>query len=121
MIKGPVRRAAGTGLETGPGRRTTVNPRPAAGDSGDGSMRYEEIGDRLEVIALFRDGRIHPLKFRWRDRVYRVERVNGEWTSDEGQTRFLHYSVMTSGPDVYEIAYNSETHGWRLMRVCLVG
>ncbi len=84
-------------------------------------MRYEEIGDKVEVIALFRDGRIHPLKFRWRDRVYRVERTNGEWASDEGQTRFHHFSVMTTGPDVYEITYNTQTRGWRLSRVCMVG
>lgn len=84
-------------------------------------MKYEDIGDRIEMIALFRDGRIQPLKFRWRDRVYRVQRVNGEWVSDEGQTRLYHYSVMTSGPDVYELTYNSGTRGWQLSRVCLVG
>lgn len=84
-------------------------------------MRYEDIGDKVELIALFRDGRIQPLKFRWKDRVYRIERVNGEWVSDQGQTRFYHYSVMTTGPDVYELTYNGDTRGWTLSRVCLVG
>ncbi|MFH0881560.1 MAG: hypothetical protein V2A56_01100 [bacterium] len=84
-------------------------------------MRYEDIGDRIEMIALFRDGRIRPLKFRWRNRVHKVERVNGEWATDQGQTRLYHYSVMTSGPDVYELTYNSDSRGWVLARVCLVG
>ncbi len=84
-------------------------------------MRYEEIGDKVEVIALFRDGRLRPLKFRWKDRVYRIERVNGEWVSDEGQTRFYHFSVMTNGPDVYEIRFNSGNRVWNLARVALVG
>ncbi len=84
-------------------------------------MRYEEIGDKVEVIALFRDGRIQPLKFRWKERVYRVERVNGEWMSDQGQTRFHHFSIMTTGPDVYEITYNTINRIWSLARVCLVG
>ena len=84
-------------------------------------MRYEDIQDKIEMIALFQDGRIRPLKFRWKERVYRVERVNGEWVSDEGETRFHHYSVMTTGPDVYELTYNSQSSGWRLNRVCLVG
>ena len=84
-------------------------------------MRYEDIGDKLEMIALFRDGRIQPLKFKWRSRVYKIQRVNGEWVSDEGQTRLYHYSIMTSGPDVYELTYNSGTRGWILNRVCLVG
>jgi hypothetical protein len=84
-------------------------------------MRYEDIGDKIEMIALFRDGRINPLKFRWRERVYSVKRVNGEWVSDEGETRMYHYSLMTTGPDVYEITYNSQTKGWMINRVCLVG
>ncbi|MBZ0263506.1 hypothetical protein K8I28_02455 [bacterium] len=84
-------------------------------------MTYENIGDRVDLIALFEKGKLEPLKFRWRDRVYRVQRVNGEWVSDEGQTRFYHYSVMTSGPDVYELMYNSSTRVWTLARVCLVG
>jgi hypothetical protein len=84
-------------------------------------MRYEDIGDKIEMIVLFRDGRIQPLKFRWRERVYRIQRVNGEWVSDQGQVRFYHFSVMTTGPDVYELTYNSDTRGWTLSRVCLVG
>lgn len=84
-------------------------------------MRYEEIGDRVEVIALFREGRIQPLKFRWRGRVYRIERVNGEWITDEGRTRYDHFSVMTTGPDVYELCHNRENRVWQLERVCLVG
>lgn len=84
-------------------------------------MRYEEIGDRIETIVLFRNGRIQPLKFRWKKRVYRVQRVNGEWVSDQGQVRFYHFSVMTTGPDVYELTYNSDTRGWMLSRVCMVG
>ena len=84
-------------------------------------MQYEEIGDSLEVIAIFSAGKVRPLKFRWRSRVYRVERVNGEWMSDEGTTHFHHFSVMTNGPDVYEITLNMEARSWVMDRVCLVG
>lgn len=84
-------------------------------------MRYEEIGDNVDVIALFSSGRLEPIKFRWKDRVYGIKRVNGEWMSDVGQTRFHHFSVMTSGPDVYEITYNTQSRDWCLSRVCLVG
>jgi hypothetical protein len=84
-------------------------------------MRYEDIGDPIEVITLFRDGVIKPLKFRWKGRVYRVNRVNGGWCSDEGSARFHHFSVMSDGPDVYELAYNTADLHWELCRVCLVG
>jgi hypothetical protein len=84
-------------------------------------MRYEDIGDPIEVITLFRDGALKPLKFRWKGRVYRISRVNGGWCSDEGATKFHHFSVMSDGPDVYELAYNSSDLNWELSRVCLVG
>jgi hypothetical protein len=84
-------------------------------------MRYEEIGDKVDVIAMFTGGKIQPLKFRWKERVYRVERINGEWISDQGQTRFYHFSIMTTGPDVYEITFNIQNRVWILSRVCLVG
>ncbi len=84
-------------------------------------MRFEDLNDPIEVIALFRGGKMRPLKFRWKDRVYRVEKVNGGWVSDEGSSRFYHYSVMTDGPDVYEICYNSSRFSWRIERVCMEG
>jgi len=84
-------------------------------------MRYEDIGDPIEVITLFRDGSLKPLKFRWKDRVYKISRVNGGWLSDEGSTRFHHFSVMSEGPDVYELSYNTDSLHWELSRVCLVG
>lgn len=84
-------------------------------------MRYESIGDPVEVIVLFRHGKIQPIKFRWKDRVYKIVRVNGEWFSEQGEIRHRHFSVMAEGPDIYEIVYNTFSSVWELNRVCLVG
>jgi len=84
-------------------------------------MRFEDIRDPIEVIVVFREGKMRPLKFRWRDRVYKVERINGGWVSDEGRNRLYHYSVMGEGPDVYEISYNPERFSWLIDRVCMEG
>ena len=84
-------------------------------------MRYEEIGDNVEVISLFRHGRQQPLKFRWKNNVYVVSRINGGWSSDLGSQKRLHYSVCAEGPDVYELCFNLETLDWELSRVCLIG
>jgi hypothetical protein len=84
-------------------------------------MRFEDINDPIEVIAVFRAGKMRPLKFRWRDRVYKIERINGGWMSDQGKTRFYHYSVMSDSPDVYEISYNPDRFSWNIDRVCQEG
>ncbi|HEY3296269.1 MAG TPA: hypothetical protein VGL38_12645 [bacterium] len=84
-------------------------------------MRIEEIFESVEVIALFRSGKLSPLKFRWRDKVYRVDRVNGNWSVEEGTVRFHHFAVMCEGPDVYDLAYNAHMHDWKLEKVSLAG
>ncbi len=85
-------------------------------------MRYEEIGDPIEVITLFREGKMRPLKFRWKNDVFRIDRINGGWISDEGYNRRRHYAVCANeSPDVYELSYSIETMNWELTRVCLVG
>lgn len=85
-------------------------------------MSHEEIGDRIEVIALFRDGRLRPLKFRWHGRVHNIERINGQWATDEGRARLSHFSVITAeGPDAYELIYNCDSRNWTLTQISLAG
>ncbi len=84
-------------------------------------MRYEEIGDPIEVITLFRNGTMNPLRFRWKNHVYKVSQVNGRWVTDEGYNRRKHFAICTEGPDVYELSYTIESQHWELTRVCLVG
>lgn len=84
-------------------------------------MRFENVDEPIEVIALFRKGKMRPIKFRWNSRVYRIETINGGWKSDQGRERVLHYSVMCDGPDVYEISCSAENLVWKIDRVCLEG
>jgi hypothetical protein len=84
-------------------------------------MRFEDIGEAIEVIAYFRAGKLRPLKFRWNHRVYKIERVNGGWKSEEGRDRIHHFSVMSDSTDVFEISFSLENFNWKLDRVCLEG
>jgi hypothetical protein len=80
-------------------------------------MRIEEIDEPVEVIALFQTGKLSPLKFRWRDRVYRIQKINGGWNSDIGAVRMHHFAVMSDGPDVFELVYNERAHDWKINRI----
>ncbi|MBL7033758.1 MAG: hypothetical protein ISR91_06400 [Candidatus Delongbacteria bacterium] len=83
-------------------------------------MEYEEIGEKIEVISYFQGGEIHPLRFRWKERVYHVRKVHGHWSSLLGSYRIYHFSVGVEGPDVYELSYSTETQEWEVSRICLV-
>lgn len=84
-------------------------------------MRIEEIFEAVDVIAWFHGGKLSPLRFRWREKVYKIIRVNGNWDVDEGKVRFHHFAVQCDGPDVYDLAYNSRAHDWKLEKVSLAG
>ncbi len=74
-----------------------------------------EIGETIDVLALF--GReVRPLKFRWRDRVYRVEEVTYRWRTRRGERVFIHFSV-TDGSCMYELVYDQSALRWTLRRV----
>lgn len=84
-------------------------------------MIYEDVYEPIELIAVFKNGGMQPLKFKWNDRVYRIGKINGEWTSEEGVNRYYHYSVMVGGPDCFELCYDSKNMTWELAKVCLEG
>ena len=84
-------------------------------------MRIEEIRESIEVIALFRRGKLEPLKFRWKDRSYRVSRINGDWNTEVGASRFHHFAVMSEGPDIYELSYDERAQSWKIESVSLLG
>jgi len=84
-------------------------------------MRYEDINEPVDVISLFRDGRIRQLRFRWNQMVYKVSQISGHWVTNEGASRFYHYAVLCGTDDVFELCFNSAVMNWRITRVCLAG
>lgn len=84
-------------------------------------MVYEDVFEPVEVITLFQHGKIQPLRFRWNERAYKISKINGGWVSDEGINRYYHFSVMSDGPDCFELTFDSRNMSWELSRVCMDG
>ena len=83
-------------------------------------MHYEEITDPIEMISYFHNGEIEPVRFRWQDKVYRVQKIHGHWTSEQGAFRNHHFSLSAGGADIFEITYALETQAWEMTRICIV-
>ncbi|MFQ6114804.1 MAG: hypothetical protein ACE5NG_12110 [bacterium] len=84
-------------------------------------MPYEEIFDPIEVITFFEHGKLHPLRFKWKGKVYKITRVNGFWSVQEGLSRQYHFSVTADSPDCFELIFDTADFNWQLARVCLEG
>ena len=73
-----------------------------------------EIGERIFVIAAFgKSIRLKPLRFSWSNRQVNIKNVTYEWTTSEGTSRLLHFSV-TDGNTLYELSFNTNSISWRL-------
>ena len=48
---------------------------------------FETLNQPVDVLTVFLEGRVRPLRFRWKGRVIRVKKVTGEWSRREGSHR----------------------------------
>jgi len=77
----------------------------------------EEVDEPIDVLIIFRDGTMRPVKFKWAGKTYAISRVTYEWMSKEGSYPIYHFAVMADGDDVYEINLNTFTMRWTLAKV----
>ena len=77
---------------------------------------FESLHDPVDVLGSFTDGRIEPLRFRWKGKVVRVRQVTGRWSRREGQTLLRYFSVEGDGAESYELFYDPRGPRWVLSR-----
>lgn len=81
----------------------------------------QSVQEPIEVITMFSEGHVQPLRFRWGKRVVRVNKVTGEWARNEGDSRIHYYSVLGDTSDYFELAYDARKVQWTLVKVWLDG
>jgi len=84
-------------------------------------MPHEEIHETVDVITFFQQGRLHPLRFKWKGAVYKITRVNSSWSVRDGLSRQFHFSVSADSPDCFELIFDTADFNWELARVYLEG
>jgi len=83
--------------------------------------RFESLSDPVDVLTVFADGKVRPLRFRWHGRVIRVRKVSGEWTRREGQALLRYYAVEGASDGTYELCFDPRGPGWILSRAWPAG
>jgi hypothetical protein len=81
----------------------------------------QEINEPITVLTRFSGGQLDPLRFKWKNRVFDIERITGKWEQHDGQYKLHYFSVITREEDFYELIYNTRTMGWTLSRTDLEG
>jgi len=76
----------------------------------------EELNERIQVLAWFRNGKILPRQFIWNNKKYKIKEVTYNWQERQGRETISYFSVSTE-TDLYQISFNNTTYGWRINRI----
>jgi len=79
-------------------------------------MNIERIDQPVGVLAAFSGGECRPLRFVWKRRTYKVDRINGRWIDRQGEHPALNYSVQ-AGEETYYLRFLTGEAEWRLDQV----
>ena len=70
--------------------------------------------EKIDVISMFRDRTVRPVRFRYAGRTYQVERLLYTWVTREGSFPVHHFAVETDAGDRRELSLNTYTLAWTL-------
>ncbi|MFW6158632.1 MAG: hypothetical protein ACOC8E_04675 [Planctomycetota bacterium] len=73
--------------------------------------------ERIDVISVFRDGTVRPVKFRYAGRAHKVARVLYNWVTREGRFPVYHFAVLTEDGHRCGLSLNTYTMVWFLSAV----
>ncbi|HOJ78304.1 MAG TPA: hypothetical protein PL158_09420 [Bacillota bacterium] len=78
----------------------------------------EEIGEPVSVLASFSQGRVAPLRFKWRNRCYQDLTLASTWCDYEGASKRIYFSVLnTDHANLYELCFHTRDLQWILVRI----
>ena len=70
--------------------------------------------DPIEVTARFElDGKVTPLRFKWKGQDYQVEGTGRSWQAEDG----LHLLVMAAGERIFELLFVPQDGQWFIKSV----
>jgi hypothetical protein len=76
-------------------------------------MAYEEINERVEVLAVFKDGAIFPHIFAWRGKKRKIDKVNLSYQERDGASINYYFAIESQGL-VAKLKYNDKSLLWTL-------
>ncbi len=78
---------------------------------------YQDLDDEIEVIVLFERRSLKPVRFRWRGKAYKIDRITGDWTSDVGQSKLRYFAIVDSASNFFQLCYDERATSWRIAKV----
>lgn len=79
-------------------------------------MAYQEIGEKIKVAAVFKNGTVFPYAFEWQKKRRVVDRVNLSYQEREGNSINYWFAIESRGL-VGKLKYNNVSMIWVLEEI----
>jgi hypothetical protein len=79
-------------------------------------MSYEEIREKIKVLAIFNNGTLFPHIFEWNDKRYKIDKVNLSYQEREGAS-INYFFAIESGGLIAKLKYNDKSLLWNLEEI----
>ena len=77
----------------------------------------QEIDQPIDVIAVFQEGKMIPVRFRWNGKVTKIVRVTGRWKTNEGRFGIRHFAAIDGNSHICQLSYRERTGEWFLDKI----
>jgi len=78
---------------------------------------YQDMDEPVDVVVLFRKNHMKPTRFRWKDRVYKISEVTGDWKTDVGAYRIRHFAVVDHSSNFFQLSYDERKTNWVISKI----
>ncbi len=98
---------------------TNFNPKARWDRRVPGTSEIEDPADlqeRIEVLAEFKNAKIYPRQFSWKNKEYKIEKITYHWQERRGQETIVYFSVHTNA-NLYQISFNNTSFSWQMDKI----
>ena len=75
------------------------------------------MAEHVEVISVFREKTMRPVKFKYASRVHVVSKILYSWMTREGSFPVHNFSVLTKDDERFGLSLNTYTMDWEMLSV----
>lgn len=79
-------------------------------------MAYEEIKEKVAVVAIHKDGTVFPHAFKYHNKKRKIDKVNLSYQERDGAS-INYYFAIESGGMIAKLKYNNISLIWTLEEV----
>lgn len=76
----------------------------------------EKFNEKINVIAKFEEAKVTPVYFKWRDKTYKVEKLNLVHKERDGNDKIYYFSVSDNA-NFFRLAFFTRDLSWKIQEL----